>query len=170
MRSGSNLRGGSSLVSFNHVTDPHCHFLQREWNSRQTITLTLTLILLWSLIRRHWIRKWSAPQIRPAPHFVACLYGLRWVFCKRYRKSSAALTSVPAHRLSAMPRRPLLSPTYWTTQVWSTRLNASHWLHQVNRARVSAAANAAAAATAGPRNKNTQNVQIITSGWVGLNV
>jgi len=32
MRSGADLWGGSPLVSFNHVTDPHCHFLQQIRN------------------------------------------------------------------------------------------------------------------------------------------
>ena len=49
MRSGTDLRGGSPLVNFNHVIDTHFVTLS-SCLFRRSATLTLTLTLLWSLI------------------------------------------------------------------------------------------------------------------------
>ena len=52
MRSGADLRGGSPLVSFDHVIDPHfVTFLAVCIQQSATPTLTLTLILTLTLTR-----------------------------------------------------------------------------------------------------------------------
>ena len=78
------LRAASPLVSFYQVIDPH--FVTISSSLYTTIRnpkrhpIPLTVTLQWSLIRRQALEICklspfrSAPQIRPAPRFVACRY------------------------------------------------------------------------------------------------
>ena len=92
MRSGADLRGGSPLVSIDHVIDPHfVTFL--AVCIQQSATLTLT----YNPNPNHNPTVITDPQIgpidpqivtvqiRPAPHFVACRIDIDISMCMLFR-------------------------------------------------------------------------------------
>jgi len=99
MRSGADLWGGSPLVSFNHVTDPHCHFLQQIRNPNPNPNFDH-----WSADRQFSPFR-SAPQIRPAPYFTLTIYTL--LFALSFIKSCT--------RKPATTCQPITGRALWDT-------------------------------------------------------